>query len=110
MLIINDFTILYHDEQSVGVINHMKLKYTFESIDMGDEFVSVPVGKGADNVHGVLKLNKEGQEILDLLQTDTTEALIVDALAAKYDNDRKSLEDYVKGFIDALRANNLIEN
>ena len=37
----------------------MKLKYTFEAVDMGDEIIFVPVGDKASEVHGVLKLSKK---------------------------------------------------
>ena len=87
----------------------MKLKYTFESVDMGDEIISVPVGEGALKVQGVLKLNAEGREILDMLKADTTEKQIVDALEAKYENDRAMLVRYVGDALRSLRDAGLIE-
>ena len=86
----------------------MKLKYTFEAVDMGDEIVCVPVGEGASEMHGVLKINKEGQEILELLKEETTEEQIVNTLAAKYQNDRTVLIEYVRNTIDSLRGAGLI--
>ena len=47
----------------------MKLKNTFESVDMGNEIIMVPVGKSAEQVQGVLKLNAEGLEIMNMLET-----------------------------------------
>ena len=87
----------------------MKLKYTFESINMGDEIISVPVGDGAAQVHGILKLNNEGQEIFNLLEKETTEEQVVDTLAAKYENDRTTLAGYVHAVLDKLRAADLLE-
>ena len=39
----------------------MRLKHFFETIDMGDEIIMVPVGASAQQVHGVIKLNESGR-------------------------------------------------
>lgn len=80
----------------------MKLKYTFDAVDMGDEIVAVPVGDGADQIHGVVKLNKSGQEIMELLKNDITMEGIIDILAEKYDNSREDLIIHVTRVIDVL--------
>ncbi len=88
---------------------NMKLICKFESVDMGNEIISVPVGEQAAKIHGILKLNAEGQEILSLLEKQTTEEQVVDALAAKYENDRKNLEEYVHMVLNKLRASALLD-
>ena len=87
----------------------MKLKYDFETIDMGDEYISVPISDHPDTIHGVFKLNKEGLEIFDLLKTDITEESIVDILSAKYDNSRDNIAAYVRQAINILCENNVID-
>ncbi|MBR0463696.1 MAG: PqqD family protein [Clostridia bacterium] len=87
----------------------MKLKYSFETVDMGEEIISVPVGEGVEKIHGILKHNKEGQEILEQLEEDTTEEQIVDVLASKYENDRETLAAYVHRTVETLRNAGLIE-
>ena len=87
----------------------MKLKYTFESIDMGDEIVAVPVGEGADKVRGMLKLNKEGLEILELLKDNMTEEEILKRLSDKYNNDRDTLITYIRKVTSLLKNADLIE-
>lgn len=86
----------------------MKLKYTFESVELGDEIVGVPVGESVRKIHGVLKLNKEGAEILQLLKTETTKEDIVKALSKKYENDPGTLSEYVHAFIGQLRSLDLL--
>lgn len=86
----------------------MRLKHSFESIEMGDEIVAVAVGTGAENVHGVLKMNKAGQEIIEMLGNEITENQIVDKLAQKYDNDRELLETYVHEVVEYLQKADLI--
>jgi len=87
----------------------MKLKYTFEAVDMGEEIICVPVGEGAAQVHGILKLNAEGREIIDLLKEETTEDAVISALAAKYENDRATLAGYVRNVLDSLRSAGLLD-
>lgn len=86
----------------------MKLKYSFEAINMGEEIIYVPVGEGAAQVHGVLKLNPQGQEILELLKNDITIGQIVDTLSAKYINSKNDLIDYVDSVLGVLRDANLL--
>lgn len=87
----------------------MKLKYTFDAVNMGDEIVSVPVGKGADELHGIVKMNKSGQEIMDFLKEDTSVEKIVDALSAKYENDREELISDVLHIVDELRKAGILD-
>lgn len=87
----------------------MKLKYSFEAVDMGDEIIFVPVGDKASEVHGVLKLNAEGKEVVEALKEDTTKEKIVQMLAPKYNNDHTELARYVQNVIDILNNANLLE-
>ena len=52
----------------------MKLKYEFILTDMGDEIDAVPVGENASEFHGMLRLDKDSAEVLELLKEDTTPA------------------------------------
>ena len=45
----------------------MRLKYHFEFTDVENEIIAVPVGEGANDIHGVLKLNPTGKEIMELV-------------------------------------------
>ena len=80
------------------VIN-MKLKCEFEIVDMGDEWVAVPVGQDADNVSGVVKLNSTGKEILELLKVVDTEEGLLSVLNKRYDNDSEELKNLVHAFL-----------
>ena len=86
----------------------MKLKYTFENVNMGDEIVSVPVGEAANAVRGILKMNNSGKEIIDLLKEDTTEEKILNHLMSKYDNNKDDLLANIREIIDILRKAELI--
>lgn len=87
----------------------MKLKYIFDAVDMGEEIIAVPVGDDAEKIHGVLKLNKSGQEILELLKNDITIDQIVEKLALKYDNTREELQEHAMSEIKILKDAGLID-
>ena len=87
----------------------MKLKYSFELVEMGEEIIFVPVGEGAGAVHGILKLNNQAREILDLLTKETTKEQIVEVLAAKYENDVDSLCLYVERVLVYLQSIGLLD-
>lgn len=87
----------------------MHLKYSFEKIDMGDEIILIPIGKGSDIIRGVLKLNKEGCEIIELLKQETNEDKIVNILEAQYTNDRLVLNQYVHDVVMKLDKLGIIE-
>lgn len=86
----------------------MKLKSTFETVDMGDELIAVPIGEGADKVSGVIKLNKSGKQILDLLSKGLNENEVVEYLSMHYDNDRETLKLYVEKIIKVLNDAGLL--
>lgn len=88
----------------------MRLICAFEMVDMGNEIIAVPVGKNAERVKGVLKLNSEGREIVTLLSKDTSIERITEALSAKYDNDRDVLLKYVNDIVEKLKKADLIES
>ena len=45
----------------------MKLRYDFEIMDMGEEYVAVPVGESAGKFHGMMRMNREAANMLRLI-------------------------------------------
>ena len=87
----------------------MKLKYTFENVEMDGEIIAVPIEDSAEEMHGVLRLNGGASEILNLLKKDTTEENVVSALAEQYENNRDEITVYVHEFVNKLWEMNLLE-
>ena len=88
--------------------NVLKLKYTLEVVNMGDEYIAVPVGENAHDLQGVVKLNKAGCEILELLDHETTEEEIVANLAQKYNNTAENIKELVHTFIEQIKSFKLL--
>ena len=88
----------------------MKLKYDFETMEMDDQFVAVPVGEEAeDALHGIIKLNESAAVIFDLLKKETTEDAIVEAMKKDYNASEEQIREYVHGFVDNLAKQGMIE-
>ncbi len=86
----------------------MKLRYTFEVMEIEDEQMAVPVGENAGKLHGILKLNGSAAAILALLREETTEDEIVEKLAAQYDTPKEELQKYVHDYIGELEEAELL--
>ncbi len=86
----------------------MKLKYRFETIKIEDEVVAVPVGREAENLNGIYKLNAEGEELFKLLSDETTIEDIVQYLTEKYEDNEETLRKYVHEFTDKLKKDGVL--
>ena len=69
----------------------MRIKYTFEIMQLDDETVAVPVGENATDFCGVIKLNETAAFIFNHLQEDTSEDLLLDALEEEFEATREDL-------------------
>lgn len=87
----------------------MKTKYIFEVMELDDDLVAVPVGSMSEDFRGVLKLNETAASILKLLEEDTTEEKIVNALLKEYSGEREQIAFYVHEYIMKLTEEGIIE-
>ena len=86
----------------------MRLKYTFEIMELDDNMVAVPVGDGSAAFQGVIKLNDTAAAIFALLKEETTEEAVVDAMAKEYDIDRETLASDVHNYLTTFREKELL--
>ena len=87
----------------------MKLRVNMEFVDMGTEIIAVPVGKNAEKIRGVLRLNEPAKEILELLENETTVEDTLDMLCSKYENDRTELNRYIMNLVSILNTNGILD-
>lgn len=87
----------------------MRLKYQFETMELEDQTIAVPVGEKANEFHGVVKLNETSAQLFQLLQSETTEEKVVDTMADMYNVSRTAITADVKKFIDELTEKGLLE-
>ncbi|MDO4466490.1 MAG: PqqD family protein [Bacillota bacterium] len=88
----------------------MKLKHTFEIMELDDECVAVPILESANEIHGVIKLNDTGVEIFTALEDETSEEEIVSKLAEKYnETSKEEIASFVHEFLEGLCEAGLVE-
>lgn len=87
----------------------MKLKYNFETMEMDDQVVAIPVGDDAGtDFRGIVKLNESGAVIFDLLREETTVEEVVEALAKDYDTPKEEIRRHVREFVDYLAGQGVL--
>lgn len=86
----------------------MKLKYSFESMELDDQIMAIPVGQGAESLRCVIKLNESAAQIFKLLSKETTEEAIVIEMQKLYGDDSK-IADYVHDMIVRLNKEGMLE-
>ena len=79
-----------------------KLKYSFETVELDDSLIAVPVGNRSGEFHGVIKLNETAAFIFNLLAEEITEEQIVNAMSKEYrvslETLKKDVHSYLKEF------------
>ena len=86
----------------------MKLKYTFEMMEVDEQAMAVPVGDGAEEFHGILKLNDSAAAILELLKEDTTLEAVTEKLLEQFDSSKEEMEEYVTDYVNQLKEAGLL--
>ena len=87
----------------------MKLKYEFETVEIDNEIMAVPVGVNAENLHAMLRLNETAAAILALLKEETTKQKVIDAILSEYEGDPDKIAASVRGYLQTLRDKGVLE-
>ena len=86
----------------------MRLKFDFETMELDDSFIVIPVGEGASNYHGIIKVNDVGEEIIRLLKDDISEDTIVEMLLKEYDISQETLRACVLSFLSEFEKKGML--
>lgn len=87
----------------------MRLHCDIEMVDLGDEYIAVPMGNDASKTSGVIRLNRTGYEIMKLFINGVSEDDATDYLNDIYDNSYDELQSFVKDVANKLIENGLAE-
>lgn len=86
----------------------MKIRNTYILRNVAGENLVVPIGDSV-NFNSVITLNATGKFLWELLNTDTTEEQLTDALCSEYDIERETAERDVSSFIEKLKKNDMLD-
>lgn len=87
----------------------MKTKYLFKTMEVVGETLAIPAGDGVGDFQGALRVNEVTADILNLLQTDTTEEAVIEAMLKEYSASRAEIAESVHMVISTLREEGLLE-
>ena len=86
----------------------MRLKYQMAIQEVAGTYMAVATGDDARSYNSVLKLNKTGKAILEMLQQETSEDAIVAELMNRYEGDEALIRSAVADIIDKFSREGLI--
>lgn len=81
----------------------MRIKEGFILHNIGDEYMAVATGDAAQDFNGIVRSNETAAYIFELLQEETTEEAVVDAMCARYDAERSVIAADVAKIIGKMR-------
>ena len=88
----------------------MKLIGSYLITEVDGEQFAVPVGAAAEKVHGLIRLNDTGRDILQGLMDGKSEEEIAAGLNETYaDVDMERARSAVRSFVDSLQEKGLTE-
>ena len=81
----------------------MKINENYILQEVAEEYIVVPVGEAADNLCGVIKLNKTGALIWKKMESkDVGQEELIQALSSEYPADINKIREDVTIFIQQL--------
>ncbi len=81
----------------------MKLKYEFIIREVGDRYVAVAVGDNAEEFHGIIRMNKSGKIMMELLKNEITETDLLTKLMEQYEGTEEFFKGEIDKFVGGLR-------
>ena len=86
----------------------MKLRYNFVVQQVADDYVAVAVGEDASNFGGLVRMNKTGAFLFELLKKDMTREELLAAMVEKYDADEEILQRNLDAFLEKLKEKQVL--
>lgn len=87
----------------------MKIKEEFVLREIAGDYIVIPTGKAVLEFNGLISVNEVGASIWKLLQKETDFEEIVRAVLGEYETDRETAEKDIRGFLDDLDKNGILE-
>ena len=81
----------------------MKINPLFVLREIADEYMVIPLGEEAERIHGILVLNQTGAFLWKLLESEQTEAGLLDALTAEFNVETDTAKDDISSFLSKIK-------
>ena len=87
----------------------MKIKKGFLMREVAGENVVIAVGEAAMQFKGMIRLNPTGAFLWKLLESDTDEETMINAMLDTYETDRETAKRDIGAFVSSVRAAGLLD-
>lgn len=87
----------------------MKIKDGYLLREVAGSFIVVPIGEGAIDFSGVISLNEVGAFLWHVLEKDSTDEELLQAILNEYDIDSETAKNDIAEFVEKLKGADLIE-
>lgn len=81
----------------------MRLIDDIQMMELGEEYVAIPVGDASEDVRGIIRLNETGKVVWDGLANGMEESEIVKQILETYDVDEATATHDVRTILTKLR-------
>lgn len=88
----------------------MHLKCEFETVEIDNQIIAVPVGEYIGEYRGVIKMNETANYIFSLLMKETEEKAVIEQTALKFGCKAEDIASDVHKVIQEFVEQGLIEN
>lgn len=86
----------------------MKIKEGFVLRNVADATIVVPTGAASIDFNGMITLNETGAFLWHLLESETTEEQVLEAMLKEYDVDRATAKAGIARFVAKLEKEGLL--
>lgn len=87
----------------------MKIDKNFVLREIAGDYIIVPTGNTALTFNGLITVNEVGAFLWELLQKDTTEEKMLDALLKEYDVDENTARIDIREYVEKLVESGILE-
>lgn len=87
----------------------MKIDKNFVLREIAGDYIIVPTGNTALTFNGLITVNEVGAFLWELLQKDTTEEKMLDAVLEEYDVDENTARIDIREYVEKLERNGILE-
>lgn len=88
----------------------MRIKSGFEVVNIGDEYMLIPVRDEANLFHGVVAINEETSFLIRHMQQGQEVGTLADLLSSRYDVDSETATRDIKELLYSLDKMGVVES
>lgn len=94
----------YSSKKKVKVIKDLIVR------EIAGEYILIPTGDAALKIHGIINLSESGCLLFNKMQSECTEAELLETILNEYDIDCETALQDIRSFIEKMEKIGILEN